>query len=99
VSLGLRLSYGARINRADAVELTESVSYLFNEQLSVAAGLTQNWTFDDTRVAGAFVAPTYFVTRYFSVGGGFDFSLPFDRAGVNSQAARAVTLTAKYGFY
>lgn len=113
--LAFRASYSARLakdalDKGDAVELIESVSYLFSQPFSIAAGLTQTWTLDDrisgqtkadsaTRVASAFIAPTYFLTRYWSIGGGVDFALPLDRAGVNQQAGRSVTLTTKYGFY
>lgn len=115
VTLALRSAYTARllhenIDSGDAIELVESLSYLFSERLSVALGSAQTWTWNDkidglirpdtnTRAVSVFVSPTYFLNRYWSVSTAVDGALPIERIGVNSQAALSFSLTSRYGFY
>ena len=93
----------------DLIELNETLALNFTQRLSVAAGLGQAWTragyqngveIPDThsRIISALFSATYFVTRQASLTAAFESALPVEAWGMNQQAYRSFSLTARFGF-
>lgn len=114
VSLGVRGSFtaraGGRERLGNQIELSEVLSYGFSPRFAVAVGSSQTWngdTFANGRVIpgtrgnsiSAFLQPTYFLDRAWSVAVSADFTVPQYGWSRNVPASQAVTAVTRYGFF
>ena len=100
----------AKLNEGDRIELTESLTFPITREWSVAVGSEQSWTLSkkingsvmsDTQGRGitGFISTGYYLTRFWSLGLGFDSALPLSRWGVNQPATRTISLTSNYSIF
>ena len=114
VSLGMRGSFTARLGARERLgnqfELSEVLSYSFSPRVSLALGSSQTWngdTFANGRVVtgtrgnsiSAFIQPTYFIDRVWSVAVSADFTVPQYGWSRNAPASQAVSIVTRYGFF
>ena len=98
------------LEEGDRVETTASVAFNVSQRHSLALGATHQWDFDSkvdrvvsvdsaARSLGAFASTTYFLTRFWSITAGFEYSPPFDGWSRNQRATRAISVTTNYSIY
>jgi len=113
-TLGLRGGFTGRFSSGDKLgpqlDLSETVAYNFTPRFSLAVGSTQWWN-GNSNVSGktiadsggsaitAFVQPTYFLDRTWSVSLAADFSVPQNGWSRNTPATQSVSLITRYGLF
>ncbi len=113
-TFGLRGGITGRFSSGDRLgpqlDLTETIAYNFSPRFSLAVGSTQWWN-GNSNVAGksiansggnaitAFVQPTYFIDRTWSISLAADFSVPQAGWSHNTPATQSVSLITRYGLF
>lgn len=98
------------VKEGDRIELSESGLFPLTRRLSITVGSAQEWDLprklagqmvsdSEARVTSLFFSSNYFLTQYWSLSAGAEFSVPIARLGMNLEATRTMSLTSTYTFY